>query len=207
MEKFEPLLTRKREFVQKLEDDISDILESGNSDEKIRILEDLDSTGSPEILEKIILRLDDDDIRVRGEAFSSLVLNENKISNILINGLSSTSKNIRGYTSLILANRNETVAVPEIMKLASDERSMVRSCAIGALGYLKTLEAKEIFLESLFDTNVEVRKSAMQAVIDLNIGVSEDRIKEISQEDYQSDPEMERLLSKLKKCNGGPEGI
>ena len=199
MEKFEPLLTRKREFVQKLEDDISDILESGNSDEKIRILEDLDSTDSPEILEKIILRLDDDDIRVRGEAFSSLVLNENKISNILINGLSSTSKNIRGYTSLILANRNETVAVPEIMKLASDERSMVRSCAIGALGYLKTLEAKEIFLESLFDTNVEVRKSAMQAVIDLNIGVSEDRIKEISEEDDQNDPEMGRLLSKLKK--------
>ena len=195
MEKFELLLTRKEEFVQNLEN-ILNVLESGNSEEKIKILETLDSTDNPEILEKIILKLDDDDIQVRGEAFSSLVLNKNKISNFLINSLNSASKNIRGFASLVLANRNEITAIPEIIKLASDERSMVRSCAIGALGYLRAQEAKEIFLESLLDSNLEVRKSAIQAIIDLNITISEDQMKEIIKE---KDPEMEKLLSKLKK--------
>ena len=58
-------------------ENISKVLESGNSEEKIKILETLDKTDNPEILEKIISKLDDDDIKVRGEAFSSLVLNKN----------------------------------------------------------------------------------------------------------------------------------
>ena len=177
-------------------ENISQILESGNSEEKIKILETLDSTNNPEILEKIISKLDDDDIQVRGEAFSSLVLNKNKISNFLINNLNSASKNIRGFVSLVLANRNETIAIPELIKLANDERSMVRSCAIGALGYLKAQEAKEIFLKSLLDHNLEVRKSALQAIIDLEIIISEEIIKEINKE---KDSEIEKLLSSLKK--------
>ncbi len=177
-------------------ENISKVLELGSCEEKIKILETLDGTDNPEILEKIILKLDDDDIQVRGEAFSSLVLNENKISNFLIKSLNSASKNIRGYASLVLANRNETTAIPEIIKLAKDERSMVRSCAIGALGYLRAQEAKEIFLKSLLDPNLEVRKSAIQAIIDLNIIISENKIKEITKE---KDPEIEKLLSQLKK--------
>ena len=172
------------------------VLELGSSEEKIKILETLDDTDNPEILEKIILKLDDDDIQVRGEAFSSLVLNENKISNFLIKSLNSASKNIRGFASLVLANRNEITAIPEIIKLAKDERSMVRSCAIGALGYLRAQEAKEIFLESLLDSDLEVRKSAIQAVIDLNIIISEKKIMEIITE---KDPEIEKLLFQLKK--------
>ena len=179
------------------------VLELGSCEEKIKILETLDGTDNPEILEKIILKLDDDDIQVRGEAFSSLVLNENKISNFLIKSLNSASKNIRGFASLVLANRNEITAIPEIIKLAKDERSMVRSCAIGALGYLRAQEAKEIFLESLLDSDLEVRKSAIQAVIDLNITISEKKIVEIVKE---KDPEIEKLLSELKKYSG-PEGI
>ena len=195
MKKFELLLTRKEKIIQKLEN-ISSVLESGNSEEKIKILETLDSTDNPEILEKIISKLDDDDIQVRGEAFSSLVLNKNKISNFLINSLNSASKNIRGFASLVLANRNETVAIPELMKLANDERSMVRSCAVGALGYLKAKEAKEIFLESVLDSNIEVRKSALQAIIDLKISISEDKIKKIIQE---KDLEIEKLVVQIKK--------
>jgi len=177
-------------------ENISNVLELGSCEEKIKILETLDRTDNPEILEKIILKLDDDDIRVRGEAFSSLVLNENKISNFLIKSLNSASKNIRGFTSLVLANRNETTAIPEIIKLVKDERSMVRSCAIGALAYLKAQEAKEIFLESLLDSDLEVRKSAIQAIIDLNITISENKIKEIIKE---KDPEIEKLLFQVKK--------
>ena len=183
-------------------ENISKILESGSCEEKIKILQTLDCTENPEFLEKIILKLDDDDIQVRGEAFSSLVLNKNKISNFLIKSLNSTSKNIRGFASLVLANRNETTAISEIVKLAKDERSMVRECAIGALGYLKAQEAKEIFLESLLDSNLAVRKSALQAVIDLKITISENQINKIIKD---KDPEIKKLLSILKKS--GPEGI
>ena len=177
-------------------ENISKVLESGNSKEKIRILETLDNIGDPEILEKIISKLDDDDVEVRGEAFSSLLLNKNKISNFLISNLSTANKNIRGFVSLVLANRNETTAIPEIIKLVNDERSMVRSCALGALGHLKAVEAKEIFLEALLDSNIEVKKSALQAIIDLKIQLSEEKIIEILKE---KDPEIEKMLSLIKK--------
>ncbi|MCO4755830.1 MAG: HEAT repeat domain-containing protein, partial [Bacteriovoracaceae bacterium] len=146
--------------------------------------------------EKIISKLDDNDIQVRGEAFSSLILNKNKISNFLINSLNAANKNIRGFTSLVLANRNETDAIPEIIKLAKDERSMVRSCALGALGHLKAQEAKEIFLEGLSDPNLEVKKSALQAIIDLKISISDEKINEILKE---KDHEIEKMISLIKK--------
>ena len=177
-------------------ENISNILELGSCEEKIKILEMLDCTDDPEILEKIISKLDDDDIKVRGEAFSSLVLNENKISNLLIKSLSSASKNIKSSASLVLANRNDTTAIPEIIRLAKDEDSMVRSCAIGALGHLKAQESKEIFLESLLDSNLEVKKSAIQAIIDLDIAIPESKMKEIIRE---KDPEIKKLISQLKK--------
>ncbi|KAF6246841.1 PBS lyase [Nitrosopumilus sp. b3] len=175
-------------------ENISKILESGSSQEKIKILETMDKINNPRILEKIILKLDDDDIQVRGEAFSSLILNENNISDFLIKSLKSSSKNIRGFSSLVLANRNEINSIPEIIKLTKDKRSMVRSCAIGALGHLKAKNAKKIFLESLLDSNLEVRKSALHAIINLKISVSEERKKEIIKQD---DPDIKKLLLKL----------
>lgn len=176
-------------------ENISKVLESGNSQEKIRILETMDNINNPIILEKIISKLDDDDIQVRGEAFSSLILNENDISNFLVKSLNSTSKNIRGFASLVLANRNEVNSIPEIIKLTKDKRSMVRSCAVGALGHLKAENAKEVFLESLLDSNIEVRKSALHAIIDLRISVSEEKKNELRKE---KDDELEKLLLKLK---------
>ena len=174
---------------------ISEILDFGNTEEKIKILEKLDQTDNPVILEKIILKLDDEDIKVRGEAFSSLVLNENKISDILIENLNSTNKNIRGFAVLVLANRMDINAIPEIIKLTKDKRSMVRACAIGALDHLKVREAERIFLDSLLDSNLEVRKSSLQAIINLKIPIPDSKIKEIIKE---KDDEIERLLSKVK---------
>ena len=177
-------------------ENISKVLELGSSKEKIKILETLDNVDNPEILEKIISQLDDDDIQVRGEAFSSLLLNKKKISNFLINNLNTANKNIRGFASLVLANRNETSAIPEIIKLAKDERSMVRSCALGALGYLKAKEAKDTFIEALSDSNIEVKKSALQAIIDLEIPISENIINENFKE---RDNEIEKMISLIKK--------
>ena len=91
----------------------------------------------------------------------------------------------------MLANRNETDAIPEIIKLAKDERSMVRSCALGALGHLKAQEAKEIFLEGLSDTNLEVKKSALQAIIELKISISNEKLNEVLRE---KDNEIEKMV-------------
>ena len=175
---------------------IKEILDFGTSEEKIEILESLSSTDNIEIIQKIISKLDDVDIKVRGEAFSSLVLNENKISDLLINSLDSQNKNIRGYAALVLSNRNDSSAIPEIIKLTYDQSSMVRSCALGALGHLKAKEAKKIIHNCLFDSNLEVKKSALQAIIDLGYSLTGDEIKEISKE---KDSELDRLLDNVKR--------
>ena len=184
-------------------EDISKILKLGDSKEKIKILETLDNTNNPEILEIIISTLDDKSIEVRGEAYSALMLNQNKISDFLINGLSNESVNMKSSILLILANRNEISAIPEIIKLVKDKNSIVRSCVIGALKHLNAREAKNIFLESLSDSNIEVRKNALQAIIDLKITISENIIKKNFKE---KDSEIEKILATIKKISG-PEGI
>ncbi len=175
---------------------ISKVLESGSSEEKIHVLEGLDDTVNPRDLEEIVLRLDDEDIRVRGEAFCLLVSNKNEISEILIDSLSAASKNIRGFGSLVLANRDETVAIPNITRLAKDKDSMVRSCALGALGHLKATEAKDVFLEALSDSDIETRKSALWAVVDLEIRVSKEMINKILTE---GDSEIKEMISVLRE--------
>ena len=85
MKKIELLLTRSGDLL-KLEEIIKK-LDSGTSEEKIKTLESLEFTDDTEIIKKIISKLDDEDIQVRGEAFSSLILNENKISDLLIESL------------------------------------------------------------------------------------------------------------------------
>jgi len=176
-------------------ENILKILELGNDKEKIKILETLDDTNNSEILEQIISKLDDKNIQVRGEAFSSLVINKNQILNFLIKSLNSSNENIRGFTLLVLANRNETNTIPEIIKLVKDKHSMVRSCAIGALGHLKAQEIKEIYPEVLLDSNIEVKKSMLQAIIDQQIIISKNILKKIIKE---KDPEVQKLISKLK---------
>ena len=171
-------------------------MQSKEIERKIKVLETLYNTNDLKILEEIILRLNDDSIQVRGEAFNALLLNENKIFKILINNLSSSNKNIRGFTSLVLANRNEKNAIPEIIKLVEDEYGMVRSCAIGALGYLKAENITNVILKSLLDSNLDVQKSAIQTAIQLDIIVSGKKIKEISK---NNDQQINNLLLKLKK--------
>lgn len=183
-------------------ENIKEILDFGTVKEKIKILEVLSDTGNIEIIQKIILKLDDNDIQVRGEAFSSLVLNENKISDLLISNLNSQNKNIRGYVSLVLSNRNDSNAIPDIIKLTYDQNSMVRACALGSLGHLKAKEAKKVIFNCLLDSDMEVKKCALQAIIDLGYSLSQNRIKEISRE---KESELERLLINVKKS--GPKGI
>ena len=177
-------------------ENIIKILKVGKPEKKIKTLETLHNTNELKILEQIILRLSDDSIQVIGEAFNALLLNQNQISKILIDNLNSSDKNIRGFTSLVLANRNEKSAIPEIIKLVEDKHGMVRSCAIGALGHLKAKKITNIILKLLSDSNLEVQKSALQAAIQTDIIISTDKIKEIEK---NADLQIKNLLLKLKK--------
>ena len=117
---------------------IFQILDSGSKEDKIGILESLNQSNNPEIIRKIILMLNDPEIRVRGEAFSSLFLNKNDISEFLINTLSLENKNVKAFSALVLANRGDTNSIPLLELLSKDPSSMVRDCALGALEYLRT---------------------------------------------------------------------
>ena len=117
---------------------IHKILDSGTKDDKISIIESLSQSSDQEVINKIIAKLDDSEIEIRGEAFSSLFLNKNDISKFLIDALSSENKNIKAFSALVLANRGDANAMPELELLSKDSSSMVESCALGALEYLRT---------------------------------------------------------------------
>ena len=117
---------------------IQEILDSGTKDDKISILESLSQSSDQKIINKIIIKLDDSEIEVRGEAFSSLFLNKNDISQFLINALSLENKNVKAFSALVLANRGDANAIPALELLSNDPSSMVKECALGALEYLRT---------------------------------------------------------------------
>tara|TARA_Y100000389_G_C17187984_1_gene377378 strand:- start:23 stop:658 length:636 start_codon:yes stop_codon:yes gene_type:complete len=196
------LLSSKIELKNSVEN-IIEVLKSGSNQNKIKILETIQNTNDLKILQEIISRLNDDSIQVRGEAFNALLLNKNEITKILIENLNSTNKNIKGFTSLVLANRNEKSAIPEIKKLVDSEHGMVRSCAIGSLGYLKAENITNIILKLLSDSNLEVQRSALYAAIQTKNFFPDQKFEEISK---NSDSLIKNLLIKLKKLSG-PKGI
>jgi HEAT repeat protein len=171
---------------------IYQILNSGSISEKIEILSQLTETDNTEVISEIIKMLDDPEIRVRGEAFSTLVLNPKNISDILINHLESDSKNVRGFTILVLANRNDKTATKEIAKFTNDDNSMVRSCALGALGHLKAKEFSKNIHDCFSDSNIEVKRSALYASILIGEKISPENISKLKKE---NDPEIEKILS------------
>ncbi|MEK6944750.1 MAG: HEAT repeat domain-containing protein [Thermoproteota archaeon] len=175
---------------------IIQILDHGSKEEKIDALESLMDINDPKIINKIISKLDDPDIEVRGEVFSALVLNNNKIARFLIDNLNSESNNVRGFSALILANRKDLDAIPSLINLTKDSSSMVRSCAVGALGYLNAKNAQQAIHDCLFDSNLEVKKSALKAAIDIDYKISEKEINEITKE---GDDEITSLLTQAKK--------
>jgi len=170
---------------------IKKIMDSGSKEQKIKLLESLSDSNDPSIVSMMILKLDDADIEVRGEAFSSLVLNENNISDMLITNLKNKSKNIRGYAALVLANRNDRKSVSKIAQLTDDDSAMVRSCAVGALGYLRANEARTAIRKCLDDPNVEVKKSAIKSAIDIG---DRDLLAKLEELSKANDPEINNLI-------------
>lgn len=166
-------------------------MQSGSKEEKIKIIESASYMMDPKALEIIVSGLGDEDIEIRGEVFSALLLNENDISEALLEGLKSKDKNIRGYCALVLANRNERKAISRIIQLTEDQSAMVRSCAVGALGYLRAVEASFAIQKCLDDPNIEVIKSAIKSAIDIKDKILISKLDVLAK---QSDPEISRLV-------------
>ena len=98
-----------------------DVLKLLNDDDsRLDILPKLTQTNDPEIIWEIISLFDAEKIEVRGEVFSTLFLNENDILEQLLKGLKHESKNVRGYTLLVIANRNEKDATKEITEMTNE---------------------------------------------------------------------------------------
>ena len=155
-----------------------------DEDSRLDILPKLTQTNDPEIIWEIISLFDAEKIEIRGEVFSTLFLNENDILEQLLRGLKHESKNVRGYTILVIANRNEKDATKEIIEMTNDSSGLVRTCAYGALGHLKVKESSKELHQGIFDSNLEAVKSAAYALA---------RIKEkISQEEIDSMKRLER---------------
>ena len=171
--------------------EISNILHNGDTITKISILSSLSETTDLVIIREIISMLDDKEIRVRGEAFSSLFLNFNDVSEVLISSLTSESKNIRGFCALILANKQETNSINSLINLTKDTSAIVRSCAFGALGHLKAKKAKNEIHTGIFDANNEVKKSAAFALYLIEEKLSDLEKKEL---ETQNDNDFEKIL-------------
>ena len=171
--------------------EISEILNRNDTSEKISLLSTLTKIADSNIIKQIISALDDKEIRVRGEAFSSLFLNFNDVSEVLISSLTSESKNIRGFCALILANRGNTNSINSLINLTKDTSGMVRSCAFGALGHLKAKKAKNEIHTGIFDENNEVKKSAAFALYLIEEKLSDLEKKEL---ETQNDNDFEKIL-------------
>ena len=169
-----------------------DILESlKDSNTRKNILSTLTKNDDPKIIGEIMRLFDDEDIEIRGEAFSSLLLNEKNILENLVLGLKNESKNVRAYTILVLANRNEKSAIKAIKKLATDSSGLVRTCVYGALGHLEATDGAEELHKGIFDSNVEAVKSAAYALSRISEKISHDEIEELQKLDKQ---EYEKIL-------------
>ena len=171
---------------------ILEILNSSDISKKINSMSQLIDSNDEKVLKKIISLFDDDDIQIRGEVFSVLCLNHNDISEILIDALSTKSKNIKAFCSLVLANRNDENAIKSIINLTNDSSSMVRSCALGGLGYLNAKEFSKNIHDCFSDSNIEVKRSALFAAICIGDKIS---LEEISKLKEENDSEIEKILN------------
>ena len=168
------------------------ILESlKNENVRKSVLPTLTQNNDQEITQEIIKLFDDEDIEIRGEVFSTLFLNENNILKDLVLGLKNDSKNVRAYTMLVLANRNEKNAIREIKKLTTDSSGLVRTCAYGALGHLEAKESVKELHNGIFDSNFEAVKSAAYALARIDEKISDDEIEELHKLDKS---EYEKIL-------------
>ena len=174
------------------------ILSGGSPDEKIAIISTLINTENNYIQNLLVLCLDDSNIRVRGEAFCSLMINSHDISIPLLEGLKSNSKNIKSACVLLFGNRNDSRFILQIQSLVSDSNSEVRSCALGALGLLESDNIIHTLIDSFNDSDIKVRKSAIWSCHLLRYIPTQHEIDTLSKD---ADPDMLNILKIISNSN------
>jgi len=179
-----------------------DRIHAVSRDEQIRIIESVSRTGDMQAIRKAILLLNHPDMEIRGEAFGSLALNGNEISQVLIEALAHGEKNVRAFAALILANRGDHDSVGPLRRLTVDQSPMVRSCALGALGYLGAREAEAEIRGRFADKVLEVKKSALAAAIDVGLRITEREAAILSE---GGDDELDRLAASARPRCGPSE--
>ena len=162
-----------------------------NEDLKQEVLSKLTQTDDPGIIQEMLVLFDDNRIEIRGEIFSSLILNDNDIFDSLILGVKHQSKSVRAYVTLVLANRDEKRAIEEIQRLTSDSSGLVRTCAYGALGHLEAKECAKELHDGILDSNIEAVKSAAYALSRIGETISE---KENEHLHKLHDPDFKKIL-------------
>ena len=148
-----------------------------NDNSRESVVSSLTQNNDPNIIQEIIKLFDEDDIEIRGEVFSTLLLNQNDILKYLVLGLKHESKNVRAYVSLVLANRDEKNAIKDIRELTNDPSGLVRTCAYGALGHLEVKESAKELHQGIFDSNLEAVKSAAYALARIGENISDKEIE------------------------------
>ena len=162
-----------------------------NDNSRESVVSSLTQNNDPNIIQEIIKLFDEDDIEIRGEVFSTLLLNQNDILKYLVLGLKHESKNVRAYVSLVLANRDEKNAIKDIRELTNDPSGLVRTCAYGALGHLEIKESAKELHQGIFDSNLEVVKSAAYALARIDEKISDKEIEELHK---LGESEFEKIL-------------
>ena len=114
----------------------------------------------------------------------------------MIDALSVESKNVRGFSALILANRGDSNAIPAVELLTKDPSDMARSCALGALGHLHSTSSTTIIRECFQDKVLEVRKSAVQAFLKIEGDILPMEVDELTKD---ADDELKFLIAKVSK--------
>jgi len=73
---------------------------------------------------------------------------------------------------------------------------MVRACALGALGFLKAKEATNEIHQCFSDSNLEVKKSALKAAMDIGDKIDDTEFDKLQTE---KDEELKLLLIQARK--------
>ena len=103
-----------------------------------------------------------------------------------------------------MANRVDRYAIPELELLTKDPSSMVRSCALGGLGYLCSSQSSTVIRNCFEDEALQVRKSALEAFFKIGGQILPNEFERLTND---ADDEMKFLIKNYRKKFNGPGGI
>ena len=176
------------------------ILESlKNENVRKSVLPTLTQNNDQEIIQEIIKLFDDEDIEIRGEVFSTLFLNENNILKDLVLGLKNDSKNVRAYTMLVLANRNEKNAVNFNRSKGGVMTEKITKTQLKKFKKkMKALKVAKLNPDATKSERKKIRKELKKELKEL--GLEKNEIKTLIKENIKKDKEKKITIKEKRKA-------